>query len=220
MKQPTTDRQLEVVGIGLTLLGWGIPFVWKDMPTYISYPMIAVGACMVLWGFLNGILWHTSLGMWLGKKINKTSSSVHSSSIFDNTISIICHRVVMPEIVFEVPHIHTVSLYLANNDGFGRAVGFGTRIGTAGERWDWGGVKYGYKCEVKNYEKSAIYNLQMGFSIEFRPWITISSSAKRQGKVIDNYHHAIAIPVLNADAAETFEFYIINMSRCPLLINR
>lgn len=61
MNKPTEERLLAIGGLGLALLGVGVPYVWKDMPTLISYPMILLGAALTLWSLFHGVRWHTSI---------------------------------------------------------------------------------------------------------------------------------------------------------------
>lgn len=37
-------------GAGLALLGIFLPYVWHEMPTYISYPAILMGLTLICWG--------------------------------------------------------------------------------------------------------------------------------------------------------------------------
>src|SRR5713101_326941 len=61
MNKPPEDRLIGVGGLGLALLGVGVPYIWKDMPTYISYPMVAVGVALLLWSAFHGVYWHSSI---------------------------------------------------------------------------------------------------------------------------------------------------------------
>src|SRR6267378_3510799 len=55
-------------GTGLALLGWFGPYVWHEMPTLISYPAIAVGASLLLWG-----VWPPTLS-WFRAKFSQSQS--------------------------------------------------------------------------------------------------------------------------------------------------
>lgn len=67
MGQPSPDRLLGAGGIGLAILGVVIPFVWKDMPTYLSYPLVAVGGSLTLWSLYHAVAGHTAIRTWFGK---------------------------------------------------------------------------------------------------------------------------------------------------------
>ena len=55
-------HHLELIGIGLALLALAVPYIWHDVSTYLSYPILAVGILLTLWG-----LWHSSKVMrWRG----------------------------------------------------------------------------------------------------------------------------------------------------------
>lgn len=53
MEQPTKDRLLGIAGLALGFLGWAGPSVVPTMPTYLSYPMVSVGAVLILY-----TVWH------------------------------------------------------------------------------------------------------------------------------------------------------------------
>ena len=61
MNKPTEERLFGIGGIGLALFGMGAPYVWKDIPIYISYPMVLVGATLTLLSFFHGVRLHTSI---------------------------------------------------------------------------------------------------------------------------------------------------------------
>ena len=83
MEKNTPEILLAVGGLGLALFGVAIPWVWKNMPTAISYPMIFVGIALMIWSLAHGLRWHSSLS-----KIFKDKGTHHANAlsiIFDSS---------------------------------------------------------------------------------------------------------------------------------------
>jgi hypothetical protein len=78
MEAPSVDRLLGIAGVGLAILGIFAPYIWKDPPDYISFPMIAIGVCLVLFSIAHAMRWHSSLSHYLRgpKNIQVLPSSV------------------------------------------------------------------------------------------------------------------------------------------------
>lgn len=140
--------------------------------------------------------------------------STNSESL-DNTISIQCDPATLPEIVPGSGALPTLSLYAipTPETGSGRSSNLSRSFASPGSATGWSKNSFGYRCQVKNYGKGAIFNFQTAFKIEFREMVKINEgSAKQSDEIQDSYEHRIAIPALKSDASETFAFYIVNMS--------
>jgi len=82
LNRPTEEYLFGIGGIGLALFGVGAPYVWRDMSTYFTYPMVLVGTALILWSFFHGVRWHTSIA-----KLFRTSTNVAASIDKDEYIS-------------------------------------------------------------------------------------------------------------------------------------
>ncbi len=87
MNRPTKEYLFSIGGIGLALFGVGAPYVWRDMPTYFSYPMVLVGAALILWSFFHGVRWHTSIA-----RLFRTSTNVAAAIDNENKDEFISMR--------------------------------------------------------------------------------------------------------------------------------
>ena len=133
------------------------------------------------------------------------------NSALNGTISIECQMSGLPKILPTSGVVYSIQLYGSPIEGGGimRHVNLVRAHGATDGSMDWGGVKYAYKCQIKNLGPAVISNLQTAFKIVFHEWIK-TDNGFRSGDQTGEYAHEISISAL-APSHGVFELYIMNM---------
>lgn len=210
------------VGLGVAVVFGLLPYAVKDLPPWVSWPGVGIGALFIVWGLLPG---HSSypvlptiavivcLGLFSGSAAwfaSEWQRQNGSTPFFAE-----CHFGLMPTQSPE-NRLYVLNVFptpIANGGG-----GFGEITKSSDQPFTWptpGGVPMqAYQCKITNYGLKTIFNIGISFAWVFRKAVPDKDhpSTLRSGEVTLERDWPCQIPKIDPGTANSFIFYISNMS--------
>ena len=213
------------IGIGLAVFFGILPFAVKDMPHWVTWPGLTIGALFVLWGVTpeHDKSPHAPIFLFIACAAGIAGSiawfldarETEGDMLREVNVSVECISEILPKTFAPNETVRALQLFPlpVQNGGGGLPILFNR----SGKDWQWPAIDStipieGYRCEVTNYGTAPLFDFVMLLDLTFFEAVDVPNqpNAKAHGAIKLKRDWRIDVPKIDIGATNAFVFYIFN----------
>jgi hypothetical protein len=212
-------------GVGIAAVFGFLAFAVKDMPQWISWPGVALGICLTIWGIVPegkiapipvaaailGVICLVFAAAW-----HRANIEAGDEAEINRNVSVECLYEMLPKVFGPYERVNVLQLFpLPIENGGG---GLMEMFDRSGKEWkfpdDGQGfpMLQGYQCSISNYGTVPLFDFKISLDLTFlkADKLPDQPNTRREGSVTLQRAWDIHIPKLDGGVGKAFVFYMYN----------